>query len=524
LGPDRQAQTHKIEVTAPVLIPNWAVFSLLGVGFIGILALVVLIGGFVFNNLRSAQQSSAQQTALANLVGATNQAQQSTAAFLAGANQETLSAITATAVWLDGDDDRDGINNRDELERGTFPQERDTDQDGVSDGEEIQRGLNPLEPDSDGDSLRDGDEISRGLDPLSRDTDNDGIFDNLDPDPGKVPTSTITPTFVPSATPLPFTATASPQATHTATATITVTPVQQLNPIPLVAGLVPNTLPVGSPAQNITVNGSNFVNGAQVLWNGSAKTTNFLNPTTLIVSIPIADFSIAGTFPLVVVNPTPGGGQSETQNFLVTNPKPIITNLEPTEKNVGASDFVLTVNGANFISVSKIFWNGSEKATSFLSANKLQAFIQQSDLGSGKTVIVSVVSPGPGGGSDARNFNVNNPLPDLNAVSPITTTVSSTNGITLTLTGSSFITGSTAIWIETPTDTPLETNLISTNTLQAVVPVSLLSTPKNVKIKVVNPGPGGGSSNTQDFQILPSVPPSGYLDWDRRKQPVMIPF
>ena len=105
----------------------------------------------------------------------------STDQFLSGANVEILQAVTATAAWLDLDDDRDGLTNRQELELNTLPKERDTDQDGVSDGEEVGRGLNPINPYSDGDTLKDGDEISRGLDPLSRDTDKDGLPDGTDP-------------------------------------------------------------------------------------------------------------------------------------------------------------------------------------------------------------------------------------------------------------------------------------------------------------------------------------------------------
>ena len=98
----------------------------------------------------------------------------------------------ASLLWLEQDDDRDGLTNgqeRDELE--TDPQEQDTDNDGLSDSAEVNtRRTNPLIADSDTDGLSDGDEVSRGLDPLDADTDDDGVEDASDPDPGHVPTLT----------------------------------------------------------------------------------------------------------------------------------------------------------------------------------------------------------------------------------------------------------------------------------------------------------------------------------------------
>ena len=66
----------------------------------------------------------------------------------------------------DIDSDEDGLNNIDEISRGTYPLTADTDEDGLSDYDEINvYNTDPLNPDSDGDGLNDGSDVKLGLDP-----------------------------------------------------------------------------------------------------------------------------------------------------------------------------------------------------------------------------------------------------------------------------------------------------------------------------------------------------------------------
>jgi outer membrane protein OmpA-like peptidoglycan-associated protein len=78
-----------------------------------------------------------------------------------------------------GDDDMDGLTNREEKELGTDPKNPDTDGDGLKDGEEVNKYMtNPLNRDTDGDGLTDGDEVMKHkTDPNKADTDGDGLKD-----------------------------------------------------------------------------------------------------------------------------------------------------------------------------------------------------------------------------------------------------------------------------------------------------------------------------------------------------------
>lgn len=72
----------------------------------------------------------------------------------------------------EGDEDKDGLTNKEEKEYGTNITYYDTDDDGIDDYSEIYVSkTNPLKEDSDGDSLLDGAEIAMGLDPLKKKTD-----------------------------------------------------------------------------------------------------------------------------------------------------------------------------------------------------------------------------------------------------------------------------------------------------------------------------------------------------------------
>ena len=95
-------------------------------------------------------------------------------------------------------------------------------------------------------------------------------------------------------------------------------PLTSGNPVPVINALTPSTAAAGAAAFTLTVSGASFVSGATVQWNGSARATTFVDAATLRASINSSDITNAGAFPVTVVNPTPGGGTSNTASFTVT--------------------------------------------------------------------------------------------------------------------------------------------------------------------------------------------------------------
>jgi FG-GAP-like repeat/Abnormal spindle-like microcephaly-assoc'd, ASPM-SPD-2-Hydin len=94
-----------------------------------------------------------------------------------------------------------------------------------------------------------------------------------------------------------------------------------------------------------------------------------------------------------------------------TNPVPLINQpLAPTIAQPGGAGFTLTVNGTGFVAGSAVNWNGSVRATTFVSSAQLTASITAADIAAVTTAFITVSTPVPGGGtSNAVLFQVTNP-------------------------------------------------------------------------------------------------------------------
>jgi hypothetical protein len=186
-------------------------------------------------------------------------------------------------------------------------------------------------------------------------------------------------------------------------------------PVPAISSLAPNSILQGSSAFTLTVNGAPippatdaFVAGAQVQWNGSARTTTFVSPIQLTAQIPTTDLVNPGKVSVTVQNPsnpstttTPNGGPSAPVNFTVVapNPVPTLTLLNPASAAAGGPGFTLTVTGTGFVTTSQVKFNGRAETTSFVSSTQVTASIPAGDIATAATVNVTVTNPPPGGGT-----------------------------------------------------------------------------------------------------------------------------
>ena len=185
-----------------------------------------------------------------------------------------------------------------------------------------------------------------------------------------------------------------------------------LSTAPAITGLNPDRKTAGDPAFTLTVNGTDFISGSKVRWNGSDRATTYASPTQLTASIPASDIATAGTASVTVFNPGPGGGTSNPQTFTINNPAPITTSISPISKTAGDAAFILVVNGTRFNKSSKVRWNGSDRETAYMSQKQLTASIPASDIATAGTASVTVFNPGPGGGtSNPQVFTVLTTVP-----------------------------------------------------------------------------------------------------------------
>ena len=181
---------------------------------------------------------------------------------------------------------------------------------------------------------------------------------------------------------------------------------------PFVGSLNPSSVVQGSPGFNLTVNGTNFTNGAVVEWNGSPRTTMFVSSTQLTAQISMNDVANPAAVPVTVQNPDLS--VSNAINFGVNSPSlPNVTSLQPNSALAGSGAFMLTVNGSNFSPTSNVQWNGGARTTQFVSASKLTANITAADVQTQGVAQVTVNTPGAGGGTSnqvAFTINPNGPV------------------------------------------------------------------------------------------------------------------
>ncbi len=186
----------------------------------------------------------------------------------------------------------------------------------------------------------------------------------------------------------------------------------------------------------LTVNGSGFVSGALVLWNGvqlPTATTLFVSPTHVQVTVPAANFATPGNVQVAIQIPgsavSGASGTTATNTTEVSNslifaidpqpvPVPTVTSLSPPSIGAGSGfangSFRLTVTGTNFVATaanpSVVNWNGVPVTTTVTNSTTATAQIPASDVASlsQNPVHVSVFTPVPvttpatsGGGTSA---------------------------------------------------------------------------------------------------------------------------
>ena len=277
--------------------------------------------------------------------------------------------------------------------------------------------------------------------------------------------------------------------TGSATLVITVN-----NLVPTITTISPASAIAGGPQFTLTVNGTNFVSGSTVKWNGIALTTTYVSATQLTATVPAALIATAGTASVTVVNPSPGGGTSNAVTFTINNPVPTTTSINPACATAGGPQFTLTVTGTNFVSTSTVRWGGTSLATTFVSSTQLTATVPASLIATAGTASITVVNPTPGGGtSNAQTFTIS-AVPTISSLNP-TCTAAGGPQFTLAVNGTNFVSGSTVRW----SGTALATAGSGTQ-LTATVPAALIATAGTASITVVTPC--GATSNAQTFTIV----------------------
>ena len=242
------------------------------------------------------------------------------------------------------------------------------------------------------------------------------------------------------------------------------------------SSLSPNSVAAGAPAFTLTVNGSGFLSGATLLWNGSPLFANFSgNQVTAYVAANL--IASQGSVSISVRNPD--GTTSNTLSFTISAPTPAISALSPNSATAGGPSFTLTINGSGFLSGSAVVWNNSSLTTSFVNFNQLTASVPANLIASQGSASVTVTDPG-GATSNVVTFPINNFISSLSPASAI----AGGPAFTLTVNGSGFLAGSTVQW----NGSPLPSSYLSGTQLTASVSAGLIANVGSASVTAVSPG------------------------------------
>ncbi len=254
-----------------------------------------------------------------------------------------------------------------------------------------------------------------------------------------------------------------------------------------------------SQSATVTLKGSNH--DAIITWTqpaaisyGTALSATQLNATA----------NLAGTFSY-----TPAAGMvlgSGTQTLSVT-----FTPTDTTDYNDATATVQLVVNKAtptiSWITPAAIYYGTALSSTQLnATANVVGTFSYTpaagTILGTGTQTLSVTFTP-----TDATDYNnatatvqlvVNpqNPVPIISSLTPAFTSAGST-AFTLTVNGTSFVSGST-IYVGS---TALATQFVNATQLTGSVPASLVASAGTASVTVRSPTPGGGNSNTEVFEV-----------------------
>ncbi len=274
------------------------------------------------------------------------------------------------------------------------------------------------------------------------------------------------------------------------------------NPAPALTALSLSQTQAGSADFSLVLTGSQFIETSKVMFGALQLTPSASSATELTAAVPASAVVDGGTYPVSVSNEGPGGGASNALPFVVNNPAPTISALSPKTVLLGSTSFSLTVTGTGFVHQGTVLFDSTTLVPSSYTSTSLNVLVPDAALTKAGPLMVSVNNPSPGGGtSDTLRFVVENPVPEVSAVTP-TSLNTSTTDTTVTLVGTGFVDG-VAVTLGTETLTPIS---IQPKSIQVSVPAALLASAGTLRFSVTNPEPGGGLSNSISATVHSKAP------------------
>jgi uncharacterized protein (DUF1800 family) len=272
-----------------------------------------------------------------------------------------------------------------------------------------------------------------------------------------------------------------------------------LNPIPVISSVTPSGLTEGNTM--ISVTGSHFVYGAQIVWNGNPVPTVLVSDTQLAATISAPK---PGAYALMVNNPDPGSANSAAVSEQVGPGKVVLqlqTNAGTTVRVTNSLNIGISVSGTENTGVTWLL-NGSTTGNAQIgtiatnpdgSVTYTAPAVVPTPSNVVQLTAVSVDDPKV---SINQNISVMNPIPILTTATPM---AFDPGPVTAVLAGSNFINGAQVLVNGAPVPTVFNSGSQLTATFTP-------SNPGNLDLQVLNPGPGPAASTDLIAQVNGNPP------------------
>jgi hypothetical protein len=152
---------------------------------------------------------------------------------------------------------------------------------------------------------------------------------------------------------------------------------------PALTTLSPPSATIRQADVTLTLTGRNFTNESVVRWHSwqiVLLQTTFVSSSEIRATIPVSELYYEGMYRVTVY--VPGRGESNSFDFVAT-PSPTaprISGVEPRFRTGGTAPVTLSVVGNRFDSTSKIWFNNSQRPTTFVNANRVQTTLTAQDM------------------------------------------------------------------------------------------------------------------------------------------------
>jgi uncharacterized protein (DUF1800 family) len=303
----------------------------------------------------------------------------------------------------------------------------------------------------------------------------------------------------PAVVPTPYTVSITSSIAKYPTATPGSVSVQIWNPIPVLGAVTPNGFSEGTTT--VTVNGSQFIYGAQISWNGALVPTTYVSSTQLVAQIAAPN---PGTFPLTVTNPDPGSASAIPLSMKV-GPGLVVLTLQPNSgTDVRVSNTLnlgLMVNGTDnpavTLQVNGIAGGNAIVGTAVSNADGSITYSAPPVVPTPSNIVqLTITSVDNPAVSISQNISVMNPIPILSSATPM---AFDPGPATIVLTGQKFITGAQVLVNGSPVSTTFNSGTqLTANVDQAQ--------PGNLDLQVLNPNPGPAMSNDLIATVSGTIP------------------